>query len=68
MAKLFMQLEHNHMMLIMRAFLTEARWNLEELEGVMKFCDAEGKLSLTAVAAYPNGKELAEMVQEGFLA
>ena len=58
-------LSHNHIMLIMRAFLTEASWNLEELEGVMKFCDTEGKLSLTAVAAYPNGKELAEMVVEG---
>ena len=58
-------LSHNHIMLILRAFLTEASWNLEELEGVMKFCDAEGKLSITAVAAYPNGKELAEMVVEG---
>ena len=58
-------LSHNHIMLILRAFLTEARWNLEEIEGVMIFCDAEGKLSISAVAAYPNGKELAEMVVEG---
>ena len=58
-------LSHNHIMLILRAFLTEASWNLEELEGVMKFCDADGKLSISAVAAYANGKELAEMVVEG---
>ena len=28
-------LSHNHIMLIMRAFMTEASWHLEEIEGVI---------------------------------
>ena len=58
-------LSHNHIMLILRAFLTEAAWELPEIPGVVKFCDDDGKLSITAVAASPNGEQLAEIISEG---
>jgi len=59
-------LSHNHMMLIMRAFATAAKWDLPPIpeKGVV-FCDDEGKLSLAAVAESENGKPLAELVEEG---
>ena len=58
-------LAHNHVMLVLRAFLTKAAWNLDEIPNVIKFCDAEGRLSIAAVAERANGKELAEMMAEG---
>lgn len=58
-----MLLGHNHMMLILRAFLTNAHWNLPHNEKKdIKYCDAWGKLSPTAVAASQNGKELGEVL------
>ena len=59
-------LSHNHILLVMRAFLTRAKWDLQACQGkAIAFCDADGKLSLTAVAACANGKELGEVMAEG---
>ena len=57
---------HNHMMLILSAFLAKALWNLpaNERKGIV-YCDAHGKLSLAAVAEHPNLKQLAETLAEG---
>ncbi len=59
-------LSHNHMMLVCRAFMTGAKWDLapNEDKGIT-FCDDKGRLSLTAVAASANGKELGELIDEG---
>ena len=59
-------LVHNHIVLVLRAFLTNAQWDLNPIpEKGIVFCDDKGRLSITAVAASPNGKELAELVDEG---
>ena len=59
-------LSHNHMMLVLRAFLTQAKWDLphDEMNDIT-FCDADGKLCVTAVAASANGKEAGEVLSEG---
>jgi hypothetical protein len=60
-------LSHNHMMLVIRAFLTGAEWNMPpDTDKNITFCDVDGKLSLSAVAASPNGKEMKEAIEEGF--
>ena len=57
-----MLLTHNHIMLVLRAFLTNAKWDLApNAEKNIIFCDDKGRLSITAVAASANGKELAEI-------
>ena len=61
-------LAHNHITLVLRAFITQAQWNLRAIETKGKpiiTCDANGKLSLAAVAESPNGRGIAEAVQEG---
>ena len=61
-----MLLGHNHIMLVLRAFITNAKWDLEPIPGKgIAFCDHEGRLSIAAVAAHVNGKEIAELVEEG---
>ena len=61
-------LSHNHMMLVLRAFLTQAKWDIPAAaEKDLVFCDAEGRLSISALAASPHGKELQEVLQEGVL-
>ena len=53
-------------MLVLRAFLTQARWKIATMEEKnLVFCDANGKLSLSAVAEHANGIQLAQMVKEG---
>ena len=53
-------------MLILRAFLAKALWHLpaNAAKGIT-LCDAEGKLSISAVAGHPNLKQLAETLTEG---
>ena len=61
-----LMLSHNHMMLVCRAFLTKALWKLPRDEAKnITFCDVEGYLSITAVAASENGKELQEVIDDG---
>ena len=63
-------LSHNHMALVILAFIGKAKWELPSIElpkmnRTIHFCDDQGRLSLTAVAATVNGKELLEIVNEG---
>jgi hypothetical protein len=60
-----MLLAHNHVSLVARAFLTKAKWDLPPNSRGVTFCDAQGRLSSELVAAHANGKELAELLQEG---
>ena len=61
-----MPLAHNHMMLVLRAFLAGGQWWLiSKPEKNLVYQDAEGRLSVTAVAASANGKELGEVLAEG---
>ena len=63
-------LSHNHMQLVLRAFLTKAEWKIDpieqkRLEHIIKPCNEQGKLCMTAVAATENGKELVQVIREG---
>ena len=61
-----MLLAHNHMMIVLRAFLTGASWDLPpDTEKGIVFCDVDGKLSTTAVAESENGQQLAEVLRNG---
>jgi hypothetical protein len=63
-----MLLSHNHMQLVLRAFLTGARWDLPVLqEAGIAYRDSTGKLSVAEVARSQNGAELAELLGEGIL-
>ena len=58
-------LSHNHIMLVMRAFATQAKWQLDVTVQGLIYCDGNGSLSTTAVAAHPNGAELQEAWLQG---
>ena len=59
-------LSHNHIMLVLRAFLTQAPWHIEANEEKdINWCDAKGCLSISAVAESKHGAELAELLSEG---
>lgn len=59
-------LNHCHMALGMLACATGAEWDLKaDAKKILKFRDGKGRFSLAAVAACPNGKEMAELVSEG---
>ena len=59
-------LSHTHMMLVLRAFLTQAKWDIPpDTDRGLILCDSDGRLSVTAVAESINGKELAEVLAEG---
>ena len=54
-----MLLAHNHMMIVLRAFLTGASWSLPpDTEKGIVFCDADGKLSTTARKARTGSNSL----------
>ena len=66
----FNLLSHNHMALVLLAFISKSKWDLPTIEQpnmgrTIEFCDDEGRLSLTAVAGTVNGKELLEVIAEG---
>ena len=61
-------LSHNHMMNVLRAFMTRAKWELPPIEDKDKtivLCDADGRLSITAVAESVHGKEILDVVNDG---
>ena len=59
-------LAHNTIMLVCRAWLTKAQWNIPRDEKKnLVYCDTNGRLSVTAVAEHPNGKEMAELIADG---
>jgi hypothetical protein len=57
-------LSHNHMMLVMRAFLTKAKWKMS-VDAKTKLTFYDGRLDLAAVAAHLNAKEMNQVIQEG---
>ena len=61
-------LSHTHIMLVLRAWLTAAKWDIppNEERGLV-YCDAEGKLSLDAVAEHENAKQLVAACKDGLL-
>ena len=62
-------ISHSHMALAIRAFKAGAKWGIEPFKtsDSMTFpvCNANGELSLAAVAAHANGSELATVAQMG---
>ena len=61
-----MLLAHNHMMLVLRAYMTRTKRNLpRDAERDIVFCEPESRLSKAAVAESPIGKQLAELLDEG---
>ena len=61
-------LSHNHLMTICRAFLRKQLWRLEDnTQKNIKFCDADGRLSLSSFTATPLGEQLGLIIKEGFL-
>lgn len=61
-------LSHNHIMLVCRAFQAKAQWNLPAItEKKLVFCDGDGRLSITAVAAHANGVQFAQMMIDGVM-
>ena len=57
------------MMLVLRAWLTAAQWNiLFDKKRSHRSRGEKGRLSVTAVAEHANGKQLAEILQEGLTA
>ena len=61
-------LSHNHFMTVCRAFLTKRAWHMVAIsEKNITFCDKSGKLSLVLFTATPNGAQLAEIIEKGFL-
>jgi hypothetical protein len=64
-----MLLAHNTIMLVLRAWLTQAKWDIPfDEKRQITYCDDMGRLSVTAVAAHKNGKELEVALRDGFLA
>jgi hypothetical protein len=62
-------LAHNHVMLVLRAFLTGAKWDMrdETSKGII-YCDDAGRLSIPAVAAHNNAREMEQVLNEGLFA
>ena len=59
-------LSHSHMLLVLRAWITKAKWDIPENKLLqLVFCDAEGRLSLSAVAAHPHATDLLASVDLG---
>jgi len=64
-----MGLSHNHMIIIMRAWLSGAKWDIPANEDrKITYCDDKGRLSIAAVAGSSNAKEFLEMLKEGMCA
>ena len=59
-------LSHNHIALIMRAWLEHAKWDLPRDDKIkLTYCDADGRLDIAAVAGHPNATELVETLADG---
>ena len=56
------------MMLVLRAWLTAAQWNIIfDKKRSHRSRGEKGRLSVTAVAEHANGVELAQILQEGLI-
>ena len=61
-------LSHSHLMVVLRAYMTKAKWDVPDSKktGIV-FCDAGGRLSITAVAEHENGRPMLEVSTEGLM-
>ena len=63
---LYKLLGHNHIVIVLRAFRTGAKWELKvDANKISSYADAAGRLSPAAVADSPNGKQLREVLDSG---
>ena len=61
-------LSHSHLSLLLRAFMVRAQWNVpDDATNGITYCDSDGRLSITAVAAHPNCTEMADVLSEGLV-
>ena len=59
-------LAHNHIMLILRAWIQCAQWNTPpDTERGLVFCDGNGYLCVENIIKHNNGKELGKAIQDG---
>jgi len=63
-------LTHTHLGVVVKAFTAAAPWHLEPAtvgpDSYMALCDANGNLSLDALANHPNGAEFGPLVSLGY--
>ena len=65
----YMLLAHNTIMLVCRAWITKAKWDIPvNQKRTLTYCDEKRRLSLAAVAEHDNGKQLVLACDEGFMA
>ena len=59
-------LSHSHMLLVIRAWMTKAKWNIPaNTQLQLVFCDKDGCLSLSVVAVHEHGRQLLAVISEG---
>ena len=62
---LYGTLSHSHLLLILRAWLNGAKWDIEPKKGFPDYCGNDGRLDLTAVADWENAREMLVCIKEG---
>ena len=60
-------LSHSHLLLVLLAWLTGAKWDMPCDEGAPtpRTCDDKGCLDMAAVADHPNAREMMDVINEG---
>ena len=58
-------LSHSHLIMVLRAWLMAAKWDLKTKDGFPRYCDEQGRLNMTAVAEDPNATEMLQVINEG---
>ena len=62
---LYGTLSHSHLLLILRAWLNGAKWDIPAKDGCPHYCGKDGRLDLTAVADWENASEMLKSIKEG---
>jgi hypothetical protein len=62
---LYGTLSHSHLLLILRAWLYGAKWEIPHKEGCPRYCGTDGCLDLAAVADWENASEMTKSIKEG---
>ena len=58
-------LAHNHLLCVLLAWMTGAKWDLYNEDGSPRLCDENGHLLISAVAECANAKEMITTIKEG---
>ena len=58
-------LAHNHLVCVLLAWITGAKWDLKNEDNSPRCCDDQGHLLQSAVAELPNAKEMITTIKEG---